>query len=121
MKTFRKLDFKVDGYYFENITARDMQAQLTKVAELDHTNNDCFVCCISSHGSRDGVILGTDDDTVNIRDLTLPLRSSKCPSLAGKPKLFFIDACRGDKTQDGKRSTWHVCHSSLLDLGKREA
>lgn len=27
--------------------------------------------------------------------------SDKCPSLAGKPKLFFVQACQGDKTDLG--------------------
>ena len=28
------------------------------------------------------------------------LNGDKCPKLIGKPKLFFIQACRGDKLQN---------------------
>ena len=78
-----------------------MKTKLQEVAKLDHSPYSCFVCCISSHGTREGIV-GTDDEVVNIRDLTSPLCASKCESLAGKPKLFFVDACRGTRIQTGK-------------------
>ena len=53
----------------------------------DYRDCDCFVVVILSHGMDDGVIYGTDDGT-SIDKLTESLE--RCPSLAGKPKLFFI-------------------------------
>ena len=68
---------------------------------IDHTNYDCFVCCILSHGTT-GHIYGADGNLVNISDLTGPLKSVVCPTLAGKPKLFFIQACQGREKQPGE-------------------
>ena len=78
-----------------------MITKLQEAASLDHSRYSCFVCCISSHGTQEGIV-GTEEEVVNIRDLTSPLRASNCKSLAGKPKLFFVDACRGARIQGGK-------------------
>lgn len=57
-------------------------------AELDHRDNDCFTCAILSHG-EDGFIWGIDR-MIPINDLMEPFKGNKCLSLAGKPKIFFI-------------------------------
>ncbi|KAI0229373.1 Caspase-3 [Lamellibrachia satsuma] len=43
----------------ENKTCTDMLRILDGVAREDHTNNDCFMCAILSHGDL-GVVYGTD-------------------------------------------------------------
>ncbi len=55
---------------------------------------DVFVCFILSHGNEEG-IEGVDGEHVQLRDLAKHLESDKCPALKGKPKLFFVQACRG--------------------------
>lgn len=67
---------------------------------MDHNNKDCFICCILSHGDE-GIVYGTDGQKVSIFELTSYFTGSKCPSLAGKPKVFFIQACQGDNYQKG--------------------
>ncbi|XP_071111908.1 caspase-3-like [Haliotis cracherodii] len=59
----------------------------------DNVDIDCFVVFISSHG-REGVIYSTDLKMICIKDIARQFRPDKCPTLKGKPKLFFIDACR---------------------------
>ena len=93
-KTFHKLGFDVQLEH--NLTAYEMQNVLNKMAKSDHSENDCFVCCILSHG-EEGIIYGVDRD-VEIQQLISPFKL--CRSLAGKPKLFFIQACRGNKLMD---------------------
>lgn len=36
--------------------------------------------------------------------LWTPFTGDKCPTLAGKPKMFFIQACRGTKVDSGARA-----------------
>ncbi|NWT24775.1 CASPA protein, partial [Cardinalis cardinalis] len=64
----------------------------------DHKDRNCFICCILSHG-KSGAIFGTDYRPVSIRVLTSHFTAKQCPQLAAKPKLFFIQACQGDKIQ----------------------
>lgn len=73
-----------------------MMQKLTAVALEDHSKYDCFVCCILSHGELD-CVSGINGLTVKISKLMTNLQARSCPSLAGKPKLFFIQACQGDK------------------------
>ena len=58
-------------------------------ARADHTNADCFVCCVLSHGDE-GVIYGCDG-TLKVDDLIANFKpNALATSLAGKPKIFFI-------------------------------
>ncbi|KAL0966357.1 hypothetical protein UPYG_G00294310 [Umbra pygmaea] len=70
--------------------------------ELEHLpkHGDAFVCCILSHGEKEGVC-GTDEMVVHTRDILSPFNGSNCSKLVEKPKLFFIQACRGGDEQDG--------------------
>ncbi len=61
---------------------------LFSVGKVDHRNSDCFACVILSHG-EEGAVYGTDGP-VEIKELVEPFKGHKCPDLAGKPKLFFI-------------------------------
>jgi hypothetical protein len=58
-------------------------------------NDDSFVCCILSHGNNEG-ILGVDGVAVPMKELVRPFSNEgMCRNLLGKPKIFFIQACRG--------------------------
>ena len=64
-------------------------------ASQDHTYFNCFVCIVLSHGDRD-VIYGVDGKTISLDKLKDALVDN-CPTLVGKPKLFFIQACQGSE------------------------
>ncbi|KAK9512514.1 hypothetical protein O3M35_000917 [Rhynocoris fuscipes] len=84
----------------ENLTYKDLKEQIIQIAEMDHSKNDCLLIVILSHG-RDYGDIEAYDRKYNINDITGELTSNACPSLAGKPKIFFIQACRGYKFEDG--------------------
>ncbi|XP_076464600.1 uncharacterized protein LOC143296434 isoform X2 [Babylonia areolata] len=104
-ETFERLNFQVIGY--DNCTDYDMLQIMQRVAVQDHLYFDCFVCCILTHGVL-GALYGVNGMTVPIRDMTSPFRSQACPSLAGKPKLFFMQACQGRDKQEGHLSDMEV-------------
>lgn len=56
--------------------------------------------CVLSHGEK-GSVFGTDGLEVSLRELTQPFTSGNAPTLARKPKLFFIQACQGSDFQRG--------------------
>lgn len=56
--------------------------------------------CVLSHGEK-GCFYGTDGVEVSLEDVTQPFKSRQAPTLAGKPKLFFIQACQGQNLQKG--------------------
>nr|AYK02335.1 caspase-3 [Haliotis diversicolor] len=96
-KTFTNLSFDVQS--FQNKTRADMVNLLENVSRDIHKDTDCFVCVILTHGEED-MVHGTDGP-VEVTKLLAPFKGDRCPALAGKPKLFFIQACRGKQFDDG--------------------
>ena len=104
-KTFEWLQFEVEvandcpgRYKSEN----SLFEKITKYSDMNHDKYDCFVCCILSHGSL-GKIYGTDGNFITVEKIRELFRSDECATLHNKPKLFFIQACRGEKEDQGRR------------------
>ncbi|KAF4086517.1 hypothetical protein AMELA_G00107210 [Ameiurus melas] len=95
VKVFKWLGFTEEVH--RNQTAEQMKTILRTHSRNQH-HGDCFVCCILSHGSADGVI-GTDGGKVTGADIYEIFNGMYCPSLINKPKVFFIQACRGQQYQ----------------------
>ena len=100
-KTFRWLHFEVE--VASDCSTNEMADKIQKYSkEITHKNYDCFVCCILSHGSSMG-IYGTDGGKpLGIDQIRQSFRGNSCRSLHGKPKIFFIQACRGEKQDSGQ-------------------
>ncbi|XP_044152861.1 caspase-7 isoform X2 [Bufo gargarizans] len=94
---FKKLGFDVTVYNDRN--CEEMERLLQNVAQQNHSDSACFACILLSHG-EEGQIYGTDG-AMAIKTLTTLFRGDKCKSLVGKPKLFFIQACRGSEFDEG--------------------
>ncbi|XP_027493284.1 caspase-8-like [Corapipo altera] len=91
-RVFKWLQFETVEHM--DLEAKEIYEKVKEYSKRDHRNMDCFVCFIFSHGEKHK-IKGIDDELVNIRDLVSCFSGSNCPSLAGKPKVFFIQACQG--------------------------
>nr|ANS12220.1 caspase-7 [Ctenopharyngodon idella] len=96
-KCFKSLGFDVSIY--NDQTCKNMERLLKKVSEEDHSDSSCFACILLSHG-EEGMIYGTDG-AIPIKSMTSLFKGDMCKSLVGKPKLFFIQACRGSEFDDG--------------------
>ncbi|XP_050772781.1 caspase-8 isoform X1 [Gopherus flavomarginatus] len=97
-KVFTKLHFEIAEH--KDLTAEQIRHTVHVYRNMDHRDRDCFVCCILSHGDK-GIVFGTDGQETAIQELTTSFTGMNCPSLAGKPKVFFIQACQGDTFQKG--------------------
>ncbi|KAM6918317.1 caspase-8 [Xenentodon cancila] len=95
---FTRFGFTVIIY--KNCPAAEISSTIQMLAKRSFLNEDALVVCVLSHGEK-GCIFGTDEKRLMLQDLTEPFRSSSVPSLAGKPKLFFIQACQGKNYQSG--------------------
>lgn len=98
VETFNFLKYKVELY--ENLSSDMMVDTLKEISSRDHSNYDSFVCCILTHG-EEGQVFGADSKPVNLQDLTGILKATFTRSLINKPKLFFVQACRGDGEEKG--------------------
>ncbi|XP_078536332.1 caspase-8-like [Lissotriton helveticus] len=97
-KIFQWLQFTVEER--QDLTASEICQAIEKYRTNNHGDMSCFVCCILSHGHK-GEVYGTDGLPVLINELIDLVNGQRCKSLAGKPKVFFIQACQGNKPQTG--------------------
>ncbi|CAB1317297.1 unnamed protein product, partial [Coregonus sp. 'balchen'] len=95
---FSNLGFRVE--VGSDMTKKTMLEAVQELGMRSHLQADALVVCVLSHGEK-GCVFGTDGEEVPIRSLTQPFTSEQCPSLVGKPKLFFIQACQGKGFQRG--------------------
>ncbi|NXE82104.1 CASP9 protein, partial [Cochlearius cochlearius] len=104
-KRFKALRFNV--LTCQDLKAQEMVSELQKLARRDHSALDCCVVVILSHGCQTshiqfpGSVYGTDGKPIPIEKIVNYFNGSNCPSLRGKPKLFFIQACGGDQRDRG--------------------
>lgn len=96
---FEWLQFKVVVY--RNRTAEEVESTVRRYrVDVDHSNFDCFVLFLMSHGFKDG-IFGSDNKKVFMDNIRRQLTADECYSLANKPKLIFVQACRGGGIDKG--------------------
>ncbi|XP_040840319.1 caspase-10-like, partial [Ochotona curzoniae] len=96
-QVFQWLEFTVSTYNNKTKEALDALLQEEK-RHPDHKHADCFVFCVLTHGEF-GTVYSSDAVPIPIRDIVSHFTAQQCPGLAGKPKLFFIQACQGDEIQ----------------------
>ncbi|XP_026152124.1 caspase-8 isoform X1 [Mastacembelus armatus] len=113
---FKWLGFEIEIH--PDCKSDEMQSVLEELSRRDHCQMDCLVCCILSHG-LEGSVYGVDGKPVEIKKLTELFDGLKCPSLAKKPKLFFIQACQGTQKQravyiEGDGPTSSLCSDAVV-------
>ncbi|XP_065736072.1 caspase-9 isoform X2 [Phocoena phocoena] len=102
---FHLLHFMVDVKC--NLAAKQMVQALVELARRDHSALDCCVVVILSHGCQashlqfPGAVYGMDGYPVSVERIVNIFNGTGCPSLGGKPKLFFIQACGGEQKDQG--------------------
>ena len=114
---FAWLRFEVKVY--QDKIAYDMYEILKYSSRLDHSRYDCFVCCILTHGCAKG-LYGTDGKTLHMAHVTKLYGGLSCQTLQNKPKLFFLQCCRGFLTDTGYSKDGPYLSSSNAQLFNSE-
>lgn len=94
---FKDLGF--DTEVFQDFKVKQVIDKLEEAGKQNHNDESCFVCCILSHGEFG--FLYASDGKYPTEKVFAPFRGDVCTSLVGKPKMFFIQACQGDKLDSG--------------------
>lgn len=81
-------------YYFQKIRSKLCAVSQDRTLE----NDQCLVIFVLSHGDyKNGqcIMYGSDEKAFSLEDVLKPFAPINCGYMTGKPKLVFIQACRG--------------------------
>ncbi|XP_062597260.1 uncharacterized protein LOC134258721 isoform X2 [Saccostrea cucullata] len=107
-KMFQEMGFEVN--VLENLTSRKLLTEMKSIQKSITEESDCFACVLSSHGMegqtstkgrgpepfvRTEHFFYTKDGVVRTTELLELFNNQNCRALRGKPRMFFIQACRG--------------------------
>ncbi|KAL4618185.1 caspase-6 [Arapaima gigas] len=93
VRSLQEMKFEVKHY--NDLTSKELLNKITEAADSDHSDADCFVCVILSHGEKDHFF--AKDEKILMQDIIAPFKGDNCKSLVGKPKIFIVQACRGQQ------------------------
>ncbi|GFO02264.1 caspase-3-like [Plakobranchus ocellatus] len=93
---------------FQNKSSNDLLRELKNVSMEQLSYIDCFAVAISTHGreaqTKEKVmedVIVTADGKIKTKVILEMFADHKCPQLINKPRLFFIQACRGEQMDSG--------------------
>lgn len=92
-----QLDFDVEVY--DDLPFKLLERKISSLAEEDHSDRDCLLIAVFSHGIPNRIYARDMDYKSDL--LWDSFTAENCPTLAGKPKIFFIQACQGDQVDGG--------------------
>lgn len=95
--TLSELKFDITVYH--DRLEKEIKQILKNISRENHSQNDCLAIFVLSHGSHDKIY--AYDKEYSIKTLLQNFLGENCPSLSGKPKLFFLQACRGEILDKG--------------------
>lgn len=104
--TFEQLNFKVT--VIKDLSSEQLIRYL-KEKSIDRALErvGVFVCFLMSHG-EEGRISGSDGKHVEIDTIITNFKNDQCYALQGKPKIFFVQACRGNMIDKPKLQHLHT-------------
>lgn len=88
-------DFGFEVQVHHNKGSEDLIDIVDQAANDNHEDCDCILIAILTHGNGVGVLCSSDN-FYKFEEIWSKFTADKCPSLAGKPKIFIIQACQGD-------------------------
>lgn len=97
IRSMKTLGFEVTAH--NNFTTREVMETLESLSKEDHSDCDCICITVMSHGSMSFVF--SKDSLYSYDSLWRNFTAENCPTLAGKPKIFLIQACKGSAFDDG--------------------
>ncbi|XP_032510684.2 caspase-1-like [Danaus plexippus] len=98
-KVFGNLGFKITTH--DDFSHGEIFDAVVEFSKLNHKATSCVCFAFLTHGDKCGDLYARDR-TYQFRDVTMMIESGDA-GLVGKPKLFFVQACRGRLVDDGRR------------------
>nr|ABC94941.1 ICE-2 [Bombyx mori] len=94
---FEGLSYNVTTY--TDLIYEDILSRVAEFCKRDHSKTSCVIVTTLTHGDSGEVFAA--DQPYKISDLTNMIENAH-HTLVGKPKIFFIQACRGPFMDEGR-------------------
>ncbi|KAF5290287.1 hypothetical protein FQR65_LT11621 [Abscondita terminalis] len=112
--TFGRLGFNIDqNHIFIDKTRGEMIDEITNLAKQDHSDKNCLIVIVLSHGHEDNHIEAFDAP-VFANEIWEPFFDNACPSLRGKPKFFIFQTCKGHNVATSDESVGKIVPDIIL-------
>nr|XP_045582596.1 uncharacterized protein LOC123745763 isoform X1 [Procambarus clarkii]XP_045582597.1 uncharacterized protein LOC123745763 isoform X1 [Procambarus clarkii] len=93
--TFTRMGYRV--IIHEDLTGGETEEAFNAIRRNPDLNGiDAFIVFILSHGKDAYTFYTNDQEEQSLFYVRSLFSNRKCPSLSGKPKIFFTNYCRGD-------------------------
>ncbi|KAH3828648.1 caspase-14-like [Dreissena polymorpha] len=79
-----------------NMTREELRAFFEDVKKSIDARFYCFICIVMAHGNEKGIIT-SDGKVQSYNEIIETFDNRNMSAFAGRPKLFLINACRGDR------------------------
>ena len=102
-KDKEKLKFTLEKFNFqveikEDQSVRKIKKYLDGVSAGNHENIDAMLVVVLTHGDKDG-LYDRDGTLYDPKEILCQPFTQENRTLAGKPKIFLLSACRGSKVK----------------------
>lgn len=115
--TFSRFGFNV--LEMRDVTKQEILDYFGQLVETTDPAYRCFVCFVMAHGVEGDFVVDVNNELVDMDELTKKIDGKNCPKMAGKPKLFFAQMCRG-MDQEEYKSFQHLYDSALAFKAAKE-
>ena len=88
---------------------------LNSCQKVDFEKYSCFMAFMMSHGNKKG-IAGTDGKLCEVDSLSSYLTPKECQELKNKPKIFFLQYCRGSNVDTLTMDTFQAPKDGMLRM-----
>ncbi|EEB19430.1 caspase-8, putative [Pediculus humanus corporis] len=96
VEVFSNYGFDIRIHY--DLTFDELITTLEFYTRAIDKNHSAFILIILSHGSEN-VIYTSDSQAVDMNTIEMVFQAEICPNLIGKPKIFIVQSCQGEKWQ----------------------
>ena len=97
--TLEKFNFEVE--IKEDQSVGKIKRYLDAVSAKNHDNIDAILVAVLTHGDEEG-LYDKDGEVYDPKETLCQPFTQENRTLAGKPKIFLISACRGSKVRKAK-------------------
>ena len=112
---FLGLNYVVRSPYIDK-TEAEMREAILKYASDDYGSFGCLIIFIMSHGDKSKII-SHDSEIIDLNEFITPLKRNA--TLKSKPKVFFIQACRGSNRMTVNDDATTIAASNSGDVYSR--